>query len=86
MGKVSKKKRRSSQAPERRARKRPRVPGIEKVDYIDYKDVALLREFMSERAKVRARRVNGISRQKQAEIAKAIKNAREMALLPYTDR
>ena len=62
------------------------MPGIEKIDYIDYKDVALLREFMSERAKIRARRVNGLSRRRQAEIARAIKNAREMALLPYTNR
>ncbi len=71
---------------DRRPRKRPRVPGIEKLDYIDYKNVDLLEKFMSERGKIRARRVNGLSREKQAEIAVAIKNAREMALLPYTNR
>ena len=72
--------------PEKKQRKKPRVPGVEQLRYVDYKDVAMLREFMSERAKIRARRVNGLSRQKQAEIALAIKNAREMALLSYTNR
>ncbi len=46
----------------------------------------LLRRFMSDRAKIRARRVTGNSTQQQAEIARAIKNAREMALLPYASR
>lgn len=59
---------------------------IDDVDYVDYKDVNLLRRFMSERAKIRARRVTGNDTQQQAEIAKAIKNAREMALLPYANR
>ena len=52
--------------------------------YIDYKDTTLLRKFISDRGKIRARRVTGVSSQQQREIAKAIKNAREMALLPYT--
>ncbi len=51
---------------------------------IDYKDTVLLRKFISERGKIRARRVTGVSVQEQRQIAKAIKNAREMALLPYT--
>jgi small subunit ribosomal protein S18 len=55
-----------------------------KIDYIDYKDTTLLRKFISDRGKIRARRVTGVSAQQQREIAKAIKNAREMALLPYT--
>jgi len=71
---------------ERKTRKKPRVPGIEDVEYIDYKDIALLKQFMSERSKIRAKRVTGLSKQKQAEIATAIKNAREMALLPYVSR
>jgi small subunit ribosomal protein S18 len=58
----------------------------EQVDYVDYKDVNLLRRFMSERAKIRSRRVSGNDTQQQREVAKAIKNAREMALLPYTNR
>ncbi len=55
-----------------------------KVTYIDYKDTALLRKFISDRGKIRARRVTGVSVQEQRQIAAAIKNAREMALLPYT--
>jgi small subunit ribosomal protein S18 len=55
-----------------------------KITYIDYKDTALLRKFISDRNKIRARRVTGVSVQEQRQIATAIKNAREMALLPYT--
>jgi small subunit ribosomal protein S18 len=54
------------------------------VTRVDYKDTALLRKFISDRGKIRARRVTGVSVQEQREIAKAIKNAREMALLPYS--
>ena len=68
----------------RRGKKKVSVLNSERVDYIDWKDVNLLRRFMSDRAKIRARRVTGNDSQQQREIAKAIKNAREMALLPYT--
>ena len=54
------------------------------VETIDYKDTVLLRKFISDRGKIRARRVTGVSVQEQRKIAKAIKNAREMALLPYS--
>jgi len=54
------------------------------IENIDYKDVALLRKFVSERGKIRARRVTGVSVQEQRAIAQAVKNAREMALLPYS--
>lgn len=53
---------------------------------IDYKDIALLRKFMSERGKIRARRVTGNCTQHQRRVATAVKNAREVALLPYTSR
>lgn len=53
------------------------------VGVIDYKDVATLRKFVSERGKIRSRRITGVSVQEQRLIAKAVKNAREMALLPY---
>ncbi len=56
------------------------------VTYVDYKDVALLRKFMSERGKIRARRVTGNCTQHQRLVATAVKNAREMALVPYTSR
>ena len=54
--------------------------------WIDYKDVNLLRRFMSDRAKIRARRVSGNCAQHQSDIAQAIKLARELALLPYATR
>lgn len=55
----------------------------DKTTYIDYKDISLLRKFMSERGKIRARRVTGNCTQHQRLVATAVKNAREMALLPY---
>ena len=55
----------------------------DKVDYVDYKDVITLRKFVSERGKLRARRVTGNCVQHQRDVATAVKNAREMALLPY---
>lgn len=58
----------------------------EKVEYVDYKDVNLLTRFVSDRSKIRNRRVTGNDVQQQREIANAIKNAREMALLPYSKR
>ena len=70
----------------RRSKKKISVLLQEKVEYVDYKDVNLLRRFMSDRAKIRARRVTGNSAQQQATIAMAIKNSREMALIPYASR
>jgi small subunit ribosomal protein S18 len=70
----------------RRGKKKVSILLQEQVTYVDWKDVNLLRRFMSDRAKIRARRVTGNTQQQQAEIAMAIKNAREMALLPYTSR
>ena len=65
----------------RRPKKNPlKAAGVEKVDY---KDINLLRQFISDRGKIRSRRITGVTVQEQREIAKAIKNAREMALLPY---
>ena len=55
----------------------------DKKTVIDYKDTATLRKFISERGKIRARRVTGLSVQDQRKVAIAIKNAREVALLPY---
>jgi small subunit ribosomal protein S18 len=58
----------------------------ESVEYVDYKDVDLLQRFMSDRAKIRNRRVTGNDVQQQREVANAIKIAREMGLLPYAKR
>ncbi|MPV50849.1 MULTISPECIES: 30S ribosomal protein S18 [unclassified Pseudactinotalea] len=75
------------------AKGNPRKPVIKKVKpvkrpvlegAIDYKNTAMLRKFISDRGKIRARRVTGVTVQEQRLIAKAVKNAREMALLPYS--
>lgn len=57
---------------------------LTRIGKVDYKDTQLLRKFISERGKIRARRVTGLSVQDQRKVAIAIKNAREVALLPYT--
>ena len=71
---------------ERKPKKRVSILDSEQITYVDYKDVNLLRRFMSERAKIRARRVTGNDTQQQRDIARAIRVAREMALLPYSVR
>lgn len=70
----------------RKPKKKISPLATESVPYIDYKDVDLLRRFMSDRAKIRSRRVSGNDSQQQRDIARAIKNAREMGLLAYTSR
>lgn len=68
----------------RKTKKNPLITaGIEKVDY---KDVNLLRTFISDRGKIRSRRVTGLTPQQQRQVAVAVKNAREMALLPFSSR
>ena len=56
----------------------------DKAEWVDYKDTQLLRKYLSDRGKIRARRVTGNCSQHQRDVAVAVKNAREMALLPYT--
>ncbi len=70
----------------RRGKKKVSALTIAKVEYVDYKDTEMLRKFISERAKLKARRVSGNSEQQQREVARAVKNAREMALIPYANR
>jgi len=77
---------RAAKAAMRKYKKRPNTLKAEKVGYIDYKDVSLLQRFMSDRSKLKARRMNGNDVQQQRDVATAVKNAREMALLPYTKR
>jgi len=81
-----KNKERAAKAAMRKYKKRPNVLHADKVGFIDYKDVNLLQRFMSDRSKLRARRMNGNTVQQQRDVALAVKNAREMALLPYTKR
>jgi small subunit ribosomal protein S18 len=58
----------------------------DRIEFIDYKDTMMLRKFVSDRGKIRARRVSGNCVQHQRDVAMAVKNAREMALLPYSTR
>ncbi|MDQ3508316.1 MAG: 30S ribosomal protein S18 [Actinomycetota bacterium] len=60
-------------------KKKPKVD----LGYVDYKDYNMLRRYTSDRGKIRARRVTGLTPHQQREVALAIKRAREMALLPY---
>lgn len=57
-----------------------------KIEYIDYKDVNLLRRFVSDKGKIRARRTTGVCVQHQHQLARAVKRARQMALISYTGK
>lgn len=67
----------------RRPRKKVCAFCVDKVETIDYKDVAKLKRYMSERAKIVPRRVTGTCARHQRELTVAIKRARHLALLPY---
>ncbi|MFF5568011.1 30S ribosomal protein S18 [Streptomyces sp. NPDC012623] len=74
--------------PTRRAQRKPPAPRPNPLDrdgitYVDYKNTDLLRKFLSDRGKIRSRRVTRVSARQQRQLARAVKNAREMALLPY---
>ena len=74
--------------PERPARQLHRRKKVcifcaDKIDYIDYKDVARLRKFVSERAKILPRRISGACGKHQRQLTVAVKRARFMALMPY---
>ena len=68
----------------KRARKKVCAFCVDRAEHIDYKDVAKLRRFLSERAKIVPRRVTGTCARHQRELTIAIKRARHLALLPYT--
>jgi small subunit ribosomal protein S18 len=55
----------------------------EKIEQVDWKDIGALRRFVSERGKIRSRRITGACRRHQNQVARAVKRARELALLPY---
>ncbi len=84
--KRSAKKEKDDKAWQKKQKKKVCVFCKDRIEYVDYKDVATLRKFVSERGKIRARRVTGNCAQHQRDVAAAIKNAREMALLPYSTR
>ena len=61
-----------------------RRPRFSKLEYVNYKDVDTLRKFVNERGKIVSRRVSGLSAKQQRMVTRAIKRARNMALLPFT--
>ena len=66
-------------------RRKPCQHCRDKIEQVDYKDVATLRKFISEKGKIRSRRITGSCRRHQVQIARAVKRARELALLPYVN-
>ena len=87
--------RRNMPEPPKRAPKMDQRRGLKKkpcafcqhhVDTVDYKDLAQLRKYISDRGKIRGRKVSGNCQQHQRDVTDAIKTARELALLPYTQR
>jgi small subunit ribosomal protein S18 len=84
--KPRKREREKDEAWQKKQRKKVCIFCRDRVAYVDYKDTSLLRRFVSDRGKIRARRVTGTCSQHQRDVASAVKNAREMALLPYSAR
>jgi len=85
-------KQRGGQRPKRRrdkkggpssGRRKPCQHCRDKVEQVDYKDVVGLKKFVSDRGKIRSRRITGACRRHQSQIARAVKRARELALMPY---
>ncbi|MCW3014117.1 MAG: rpsR [Solirubrobacterales bacterium] len=66
-------------------RRKPCLFCKDKVEQVDYKDIATLSKFVSERGKIRSRRLTGACRRHQSQVAVAVKRARELALLPYVN-
>lgn len=64
-------------------RRKPCLFCKDKVEHADYKDVETLSRFTSERGKIRSRRITGLCRRHQSQVASAVKRARELALVPY---
>lgn len=76
-----------SKPKDRKPRKDKKCPiCVQGIEYVDYKDLSLIKPFLNERAKIKARRTSGACASHQAQLSAAIKNAREMALIPYTTR
>jgi small subunit ribosomal protein S18 len=64
-------------------RRKPCLFCKDKIEQVDYKDIGTLRRFVSEKGKIRSRRITGACRRHQGQVARAVKRARELALLPY---
>ena len=82
-GRQSTGRRRERRGPAGGGRRKPCPFCRDKVDFVDYKDTAALRRAMSDKGKIRSARITGCCRRHQSQLARAIKRARELALLPY---
>ncbi|HLS90898.1 MAG TPA: 30S ribosomal protein S18 [Limnochordia bacterium] len=71
-------------ARDRRKRRKVCSFCVDKVEYVDYKDVSRLRRYLTERGKIIPRRISGNCARHQRQLTRSIKRARQMALLPYT--
>jgi len=85
---LAKQRRRPLRRRDRRAgtssgRRKPCPYCRDKVEQVDYKDISALRRFITDRGKIRSRRITGACRRHQNQVARAVKRARELALLPY---
>ncbi len=76
--------RRNDRSRSRRTKRKVCAFCVDKVDHIDYKDVAKLRRYVTERAKILPRRISGCCAKHQRQLTIAIKRARQIALMPYT--
>lgn len=84
MPRDNKEKPRRGKPGQREVRRYSKLPR-EELDKIDYKNVPLLQRFITERGKIRSRRVTGLSRRDQVKVSVAVKRSRELGLLPYVD-
>ncbi len=88
-GKNSKKRvvrKEKEEKPWKKQRKKICIFCKDRIEHVDFKDTGLLRKFLSDRGKIRARRITGNCQRHQRGVAQAVKNAREMALLPHSSR
>jgi small subunit ribosomal protein S18 len=77
--------RRDRKGPPGSGRRKPCQHCRDKIEQVDYKDISSLQKFISEKGKIRSRRITGSCRRHQNQIAQAVKRARELALLPYVN-
>jgi len=80
---VAKPRKKKDKKDKRTLRTRKRKPFLDDVTYIDYKDVRLLRKFMTDRGKITPRRITGATAKQQRMVAHAVKRARILALVPF---
>lgn len=84
-GKPSSSRRKDKRGIQSGGRRKPCPQCRDKIEQVDYKDISSLRRFISDKGKIRSRRITGACRRHQSQIAKAVKRARTLALLPYVN-